>query len=372
VAKPYKDYLPEVQPYSGEQPAIIPEAFLAQFRLYAQQHGVPERERLRQLIAKLTGEAQRWYALEFGNDPTRVSEATIAVGLRREFGREYEGVRALRAMYNVTVQPTQSGAQRLMALNLREEQARYLRVPLDAGPAEHRFSRVLALFRDEELTPFLATLTTDDTCSDETLRKLEEATPLSDDPDDRRTSNPLTSPAREALFARRVELAEAALRRIQVGPPPRARLARAAGSAGPAAEHPDSAEERATPSGPPAGPPRGAPPAAPSRDAPPSTPPLAHDQLVAICCRLTAEHTVQSLGSGFTGPPHYFGPNQDDATKRKNHVELKRRRAAGACFKCSMTDVTDVPFLDCPLHGARAPPGSNPATVGRTRTPRNT
>ncbi len=34
AAKPYKDYLPEVKQYSGEQPAVIPEAFLAQFRLY--------------------------------------------------------------------------------------------------------------------------------------------------------------------------------------------------------------------------------------------------------------------------------------------------------------------------------------------------
>ena len=355
-----------MKPYSGEQPAVIPEAFLAQFRLYAQQHDVPERERVRQLSAKLTGEAQRWYTLEFGNNPTRVSEEQIAVGLRREFGREYEGVRALRAMYHVPVHPTQTGAQRLMALNLREEQARYLRVPIDAGPAEHRFSRVLALFRDEELTAFLATLTADKTCSDDTLRRLEEATPLSSDLDGRRTSTTRTSPAREALFALRVELAEAALRRIQVSPPgpPRARLARAAGCTDSAAEHPDPAEGRTAPSDP-----LGSPAAATSRDAQPSSTPLAHDQLVAICCRLTAEHTVQSIGTGFAGPPHYFGPNQDDATKSKNTAELKRRRAAGVCFKCRMTDVTDVPFLDCPLHGARAPPGSNPATVGRTRAP---
>ena len=78
-------------------------------------------------------------------------------------------------MFHVTAQPTQSGAQRLLALDQREEQARQLRVPLDAGPAETRFSRVLALFLDEELNPFLSELTADPRCSEEALRQLEGA-----------------------------------------------------------------------------------------------------------------------------------------------------------------------------------------------------
>ena len=48
-------------------------------------------------------------------------------------------------MFHVTAQPTQSWAQRLLALDQHEEQARQLLVPLDAWPAETRFSRVLAL-----------------------------------------------------------------------------------------------------------------------------------------------------------------------------------------------------------------------------------
>lgn len=61
-------------------------------------------------------------------------------------------------MSHVTAQPAQTGAQRLRTLDQREEQARRLRVPLDAGPAEHRFSRLLPLFLADELDRFLLML----------------------------------------------------------------------------------------------------------------------------------------------------------------------------------------------------------------------
>ena len=78
----------------------------------------------------------------------------------------------------------------------------------------------------------------------------------------------------------------------------------------------------------------------------------------------------QSVGTGFTGPPHYFGPNKDAPTREKKQARLKRRRDAGFCFKCRMTgvpDVQDVPCPECPLHGALAAPPTDPPTVGRTR-----
>ena len=65
------------------------------------------------------------------------------------------------------------------------------------------------------------------------------------------------------------------------------------------------------------------------------------------------------------GPPHYFGDNKDEARKTKNQAELKRRRAAGYCFKCRVADVKDLPFLECLLHGALASDPSQP-TVGQT------
>ena len=95
---------------------------------------------------------------------TTATEAQIALGLYKAFGQEYAGVRALRAAFHVSAQPTQSGAQGPMALDQREEQALQLRVPLDAGPAETRFSRVMALFLDEKLNRFLSELTTDSRC----------------------------------------------------------------------------------------------------------------------------------------------------------------------------------------------------------------
>jgi len=353
TAKPFKDWLPQVEAYAGEAHRA-PEAFLAQFYLYARQNNVPATERARQLIGKLTGPAQTWYTLTFANDPAAATESQIALGLRKAFGQEYAGARALRAMYYVTAQPTQSGAQRLLALDQREEQARQHRVPRDAGPFETRFSRVLALFLPEELNPFLGELTADSRCSEEALRQLEETTDLHAAPDTAgRSSLAPTSPAREALFAIRVQLAEAALRRLQApaAGPGRARLARTEGTAEP---HPDHSA--------------GARPATTSATPPPAafSPPAGiSDEYVARCCRLTAEHTVQSAGTGFVGPPHYFGDNKDDARKAKNQAELKRRRAAGYCFKCRVSDVKDLPFLECPLHGALAS-DPNPPTVGRT------
>ena len=118
---------------------------------------------------------------------------------------------------------------------------------------------------------------------------------------------------------------------------------------------------------------------APASPAPPplsATPPAApvassartSTTLLATCCQLAADYKKQSAGTGFTGPPHYFGQNKDAPTRtlEKNQAQLKRRRDAGFYFKCRMTDVQEVPFLD-PLHGVLASPLADPATVGRTR-----
>ena len=283
-AKPFKDWIPQVEPYSGEAKRA-PEAFLAQFRLYARQNSVPDTERARQLIGKLTGPAQLWYTLTFANDPTTATEAQIALGLRKAFGQEYAGVRALRAMFHVTAQPTQSGAQRLLALDQREEQARQLRVPLDAGPAETRFSRVLALFLDEELNPFLSELTADPRCSEEALRQLEEAGDRANTV--RPPSLATASPSREALFTFRAQLAEAALRRLHARPPgtSRARLARAEGTEAPAPASPAPPPLSATP------------PAEPVASSAGTS-----NTLLATCCQLAADYKKQSAGTGFTGP----------------------------------------------------------------------
>ena len=354
VTKPFKDWLPQVTPFSGETDRT-PEAFLAQYYLYVRQQRVPAAERARQLIGKLTGLAQSWYTLTFANDPGTATESQIALGLRKAFGKEYAGVRALRAMYHVIPHPTQSGAQRLLALDQREQQALQHRVPRDAGPHETRFCRVLALFLPEELSPFLSELTADSRCSEETLRQLEEDPALFEDPDAAgRASFMPTCPAREALFAARVQLAEAALRRIQAPPPAptRARLARADG--GGAALADPSPEPSSTVTPPPL------PPAA--ARSPPGIP----DDYSARCSRVTSEHATQSTGTEFVGPPHYFGDNEDSSRRAKNQAEMKRRRANGFCFKCRLSDVKEVPFLECPLHGALAS-DAQAATVGRTR-----
>ena len=57
------------------------------------------------------------YIHTIASDPAAATESKIALGLRKAFGHEYAGSRALRALYRVTAQPTQSGAQRLPALD---------------------------------------------------------------------------------------------------------------------------------------------------------------------------------------------------------------------------------------------------------------
>lgn len=359
TAKPFKDWLPQLPAFSGSERNRTPEAFLAQFYLYAHQQKVPAEERPRQLVGKLTGPAQAWYTHKFATNPDAATEAQIALGLRQTFGVEYAGVWALRAMYAVAPSPTQSGSDRLRALDESEERARQHRVPRDAGPCETRFSRVLALFLPEELKLFLGELTADPRCSEAALRQLEESSDLAAAAGGRASLAP-TSPAREALFAARVQLAEAALRRVQMlpaGPPrpvPQARVAYAAGSP---EDGPISSPEED---------PR---PVTPSPSPPPPAPATGPADYSARCCRVAAEHALHSAGNGFSGPPHYFGDNADADRKAKNQAELRRRRAAGFCFKCRMTDVKEVPFLECPLHGALAS-APNARTVARSKTAR--
>ena len=132
--------------------------------------------------------------------------------LRKAFGQEYAGDRALRALSNVTAQPTNCGAQPgLLALDEREAQARQHRVPRDAGPAECRFSRLLALFLDDELNSFLGELTADPRCCEESFRKLGEAADSADGHANGRCSLAPTTTAQKTLFAIRVG---------EAGPPP--------------------------------------------------------------------------------------------------------------------------------------------------------
>ena len=77
-AKPFRDWIPQVDVYSGKASRAA-EAFFAKSRLYARQKSVPDTKRARQSIGKLTGPAQLWYTLTFANDPMA---ATKAFGLR--------------------------------------------------------------------------------------------------------------------------------------------------------------------------------------------------------------------------------------------------------------------------------------------------
>ena len=108
--------------YAGE-PDQSPKAFLAQYYLYAWRQNVPVSERAPQLIGKVT-----WPRPDLVHPHVRQrrrghTKSQIALDLRKAFRQEYTRVWALSAMFHVTAQPTQSGAQRLFALDRRKEQA---------------------------------------------------------------------------------------------------------------------------------------------------------------------------------------------------------------------------------------------------------
>ena len=326
VTKPFKDYLPQLPVYAGETSGL-PEAFLAAFRLLARQAGVPLEERTRQLCAKLTGNAHEWFTTEFAHQLDAVTEAQIACGLRKAFGREYEGARAHRAMYHASANPDLGGAQRLRDLTQREERARQHRVPYHVGPHEARFSRVLALFTDTEINGFFNELSANTHCSETALRQLEETMESPDDFGPARDSalGP-TSPEREELFALRVELAEAALRRIQPRPsggnPRAARVLLSEGSSG-SPTLPAQAPVCSTFSPP-----------------IPPQPAVNLPDHTAQCLQLTTERLSAVQGRGFNGPPHYFGDNGDTKRKAQNRTEFERSKQLGLYFKCMLRGKT--------------------------------
>ena len=77
-AKPFKDWIPQVNMCSGED-SRTPEAFLAQFHLYVRKNFVPDTERARQLIGKITGPALLWYIYDGHRGPDRLGASQAGV-----------------------------------------------------------------------------------------------------------------------------------------------------------------------------------------------------------------------------------------------------------------------------------------------------
>jgi len=356
--KPFKDHLPGLPPYSGAAP---PEPFLARFRTLARHLLVPAELLPRQLIAKLTGEALEWFNLHFAGQDDTASVEQIALGLRTAFGREFAGAQAYLDTCQVQPNLELGGSQRLLALDQIEERARQYRVPFHPGPKEARFCKLLALFSPSERNQFLAELTANPHCSEAALRQLEESAPSAGDKDGlgpaRASLLEPPSLAREALFALRVELAEAALHRIQPRRPSgqQARPAHVLLTSG-------------TPSGSP-------PPPLPATPAPIPPPPQTAPSAVGADmaeCRILTERLTELGGRGFKGPPHYFGDNLDPDRRKRNAAEFVRRRDRGLCFKCTPDELGahDCPFLQCPRHGVEATRSGVAATAPSVRRQR--
>jgi hypothetical protein len=346
--KPFKDFLPNLPTYSGDD---APEGFLTQFRTHARHLGIPPELLPRQLIAKLRGEALTWFNLRFAGQDTTATLEEISLALRNDFGQEYAGARAFRDMWRVKMDFTLSGAQRLRVLNQLEERVRQLRVPFAPGPRECRYYFLLEAVSDSDSQRLFAEFTANPQCSEKALRRLEETMDSAGHSAgfglSRDSLLAPPTPAREALFALRVELTEAFLQRIicpgsggQRDRP--ARVLRTAGLSAEIAEPPSPAVDP----GPALAPVTAQ---AASGPAPHATP-----AATAAECLVLTERLDAIQGKGFKGPPHYFGNNTDQDKKKRNMAEFSRRRSLGLCFKCTPSDLTNCQFLDCPRHGTAA------------------
>jgi len=356
--KPFKDHLPGLPPYSGAAP---PEPFLARFRTLARHLSVPAELLPRQLIAKLTGEALEWFNLHFAGQDDTASVDQIALGLRAAFGCEFAGAQAYLDTCQVQPNLELSGSQRMLALDQVEERARQYRVPFHPGPKEVRFCKLLALFSPSERNQFLAELTANPLCSEAALRQLEESASPAGDKDGlgpaRASLLAPPSLAREALFALRVDLAEAALHRIQPRRP-------SGQQTRPARVLLTNGTQPGSPPSPPSATPAPIPP-------PPPTIPAPGGADTAEC-RILTERLAELGGRGFKGPPHYFGDNADTDRRKRNAAEFARRRDRGLCFKCTPDELAahDCPFLQCPRHGVEATRSGVAATAPSVRRQR--
>jgi len=218
-SKPYKDLFPQVPTYSGDGP---PDRFLRDMRtwnLLFPGGPLEPATLVHQLLGKRTDKAARRASRRFA-EGTPATVAAISAGLRATFSREYEGARVLLAIYRLYTNYHLDGNQRLNTLEELHAQARDYFVLLNPGPHESTFCQLLDLFSPVELPAFLAELTSNSQCNEAALRLIEEqdmdTAALQEGWGPPRSSLLVPpSPEREALFALRVTLAQAALKRIQ-------------------------------------------------------------------------------------------------------------------------------------------------------------
>jgi len=323
--KPTDRYLKDsgVQTYDG---TTSPDSFILQFESMCAQFQVPHESQALELIALLRGHARDWYLLQEGP----LSLPTLTRGLTQHFGKPYQAAKALKDLVGYTPEASLSGPLRLLELQKRFQVTRQYGVVL-GPPEETRYYLLQNCFHPHEVESMLSAINAHADCDEHALHAI-----------------PANDPRREAHFNKRNKIAEHHLRQV-TGRPSGARVR---------VTNADAAQTEA-PS------PPSPKPVSPTPPGPTSSPDPADRDV--RCLRLYEARADAVNGKGFEGPYHYFGDNKDPSVKNKNRDEQNRRKQADLCFKCRMSDLKPVHFLQCALHGADAPPHPRPPTVPRTR-----
>lgn len=328
--------LADFPPFSGKGQDL--HLWLQQFRAKAKFLHLSEKQIVRELCLKLSGDALVSYSQVFGEaNPT--FGAVVAL-LAKEFILPYQGATLWSAYYRYKRKAGSSGKEvQRDLLNARQAMLDD-GIPVDnLSPDEVKFYIYLLALSSAQSSQFLATLSSNSGASDDYLRSL---TPTTEG--DRRVSveGPTNSAERTACFGLRVTLIEAFLdhdhgNSDQGG---KARVAAADGTLDDAPGSPGIRDPRGTDGGP-----------APSIGGPlPSISELECRLRVARADRIMAAKGNGQPLSAPLPPPEYRGTN--DKHEAANKAEFVKRRDCGACFACLMKDVQyDLPFTMCPQHG---------------------
>ena len=300
----HEDLVPRVPSFSGEPDTVPFLEFMEQFDTWAQVGAVPQSELVCQLARKLQGRAHSWFIRQY--DPSSLpSYAQLSEDLHAAFGQDFEAATLYRLRETFVATPGTNGPTRLRELQAVEHAAARGGIPTDAGPNELAFYRRVALFPPggSALSMFLSELSGNPMLSDVALRALSTTGPRISC----RLTPTVTNPAREAFFLHRIRAVEAALSRL---PTTAARQEPVRPTAARALQASAAAVNLAAP-----------------------TP--------------AAEPQVRRERS----PPPYFGANTTEATRTRNRQEFLRRRTHQWCFLCRPTDLQEVPYWECPVHG---------------------
>ena len=331
-------------------------AYLESFEAAATAHGIPEQYWPNELVIKLTGKAQSWFAAAFPRTGPFPTWLPLTAGLQRLFGRKYIAANVWYNLYSARRLPHETGRAALQRVTELENALTHLGVPINPGSNERKAYLLQLQLTADELGRWIAAANSSSDASDDAIRAKEVAAVAALSLTSRLS---VGATERDLWFAPRLAHLETFFEDQPAAPGPTPARAAVVDAT------PDPAPAPAVPQ------PRARPSTAGTTQVTPHSPPISpraagpdHAAIPDVTvweARLylaRAERIAAGTGTGQPNqtplpPPTYHGPNPKFLAK--NQAEFARRRDCGACFACSMQTVQyDTFHTLCPQHGRDA------------------